>query len=87
MSKLMPRQKTPELKVKRLSGDVWDLDTVQPENFTLVVFYRGLHCPVCRTYIGELDRLIGADLDSLADSEIGADRESQDPGSPKDGDK
>ena len=23
----------------------------------MVVFYRGLHCPVCRTYIGELDKL------------------------------
>lgn len=58
MNKLMPRQKTPELEINRLSGDVWNLDSVQPENFTLVVFYRGLHCPVCRTYVAELDRLI-----------------------------
>ena len=58
MSKLMPRQPTPGLKVDTLSGQTWDLAQVSAENFTMVVFYRGLHCPVCRTYIGELDRMI-----------------------------
>ena len=24
----------------------------------MVVFYRGLHCPVCRTYLAELDRTL-----------------------------
>lgn len=24
----------------------------------MVVFYRGLHCPLCRTYISELDKLL-----------------------------
>ena len=26
-------------------------------NFTLVVFYRGLHCPICLKYLLELGRL------------------------------
>ncbi|MBZ0131051.1 MAG: AhpC/TSA family protein, partial [Rhodocyclaceae bacterium] len=28
------------------------------ERFTLVVFYRGLHCPICKTYVSELDKLV-----------------------------
>ncbi len=30
-----------------------------PKNFTLVVFYRGLHCPICRGYLSQLDRALG----------------------------
>lgn len=57
MSKLMPRQPVPELAVDTLSGTRWELAGSQPASFTLVVFYRGLHCPICKGYIGELDRL------------------------------
>ena len=58
MSKLMPRQATPGLKIDTLSGQTWDLTQVSAEHFIMAVFYRGLHCPVCRTYIGELDRMV-----------------------------
>lgn len=57
MNKLMPRQPVPELKVPTLQGTTWRLAEVTSEQFTLVVFYRGLHCPICRTYLGELDKL------------------------------
>lgn len=57
MHKLMPRQPVPELKVPTLQGTTWRLAEVTSEHFTLVVFYRGLHCPICRTYLGELDKL------------------------------
>ncbi|MCB1857139.1 MAG: AhpC/TSA family protein [Gammaproteobacteria bacterium] len=58
MSKLMPRKPVPSLNVATLSGAGWDLSQSRPEHFSMVVFYRGLHCPVCRTYIGELDKLV-----------------------------
>lgn len=57
MNKLMPRQPVPELKVPTLQGTIWRLAEVTSEHFMLVVFYRGLHCPICRTYLGELDKL------------------------------
>jgi peroxiredoxin len=53
----MPRQSVPALVVETLDGSGFDLATSAPENFTMVVFYRGLHCAVCQTYIKELDRL------------------------------
>ena len=58
MNKLMPRQPVPDLIVKTLAGSTWNLRDACPEHFTLIVFYRGYHCPVCRTYVPELDRLV-----------------------------
>lgn len=63
MNVLKPRQPAPALEVDTLEGP-WSLSEQQPENFTMVVFYRGLHCPICSKYIGELNKLSGefADL-------------------------
>ena len=54
---LTPRQKTPDLKVETLAHGPFDLATDGAERFSLVVFYRGLHCPICAPYLKELDRL------------------------------
>ncbi len=59
MSKLMPRQPVPDLEVPLVSGGRWRLADQAPEQFTLLCFYRGQHCPVCKTYVKELDRLVG----------------------------
>ena len=53
---LMPQQATPSLDVSLLGGRNWSLSDQNPENFTLVVFYRGRHCPICGLYLGELNR-------------------------------
>jgi peroxiredoxin len=50
-----PRQPAPQLKVKLLDGEAWRLQDAKPANFQMVVVYRGLHCPVCKTYLGELE--------------------------------
>ena len=55
---LIPRQKTPDLSVPTLAGDGFDLGSDDADLFTLVVFYRGLHCPICGTYLKELVRLL-----------------------------
>ncbi len=51
---LKPRQKTPDLDVALLNGQRWRLRDAAPQRFTMLVVYRGLHCPVCRTYLGEV---------------------------------
>ena len=56
MSALKPRTKSPELEVETLDAGQWRLSEQSPENFTMIVAYRGLHCPICRGYIAELDR-------------------------------
>ncbi len=54
-----PRRPAPPLTVDLVEGGSWSLHDRQPEAFTLVVFYRGLHCPVCKTYLQTLSGLLG----------------------------
>jgi len=53
---VMPRQKTPGLKVETLAHGTFDLAAAKPERGTLVCFYRGLHCPICAGYLTELEK-------------------------------
>jgi peroxiredoxin len=52
---IKPRADAPGLNVETLEGETWDLSEQKPESFTMVVFYRGLHCPVCRGYLRSLE--------------------------------
>lgn len=54
---LIPRHKTPDLSVPQLGGGTFDLSAQTPKLGTIICFYRGLHCPLCATYLAELDRL------------------------------
>jgi len=54
---LIPRQAVPALRVTTLDHGAYDLANDAPEQFSLVVFYRGLHCPICAKYLLELGRL------------------------------
>ncbi len=57
LSSLMPRQAVPALQVPTLDHGSFTLSEDAAPNFTLVVFYRGLHCPICLKYLLELGRL------------------------------
>ncbi|HSA79635.1 MAG TPA: peroxiredoxin-like family protein [Geminicoccaceae bacterium] len=48
---LKPRQAVPALEVTTVGGAPWRLADQRPETFSMVVFYRGLHCPVCSRYV------------------------------------
>ena len=45
---MKPTQKTPSLDVNLINDTKWSLEKQQPKKYTLVIFYRGLHCPVCK---------------------------------------
>lgn len=63
----MPTRPAPQLDVPTVGGKRLVLSEQDPDRFTLLVFYRGLHCPVCKSYLQQLE---GA-LDDFA--EQGAD--------------
>jgi peroxiredoxin len=48
-----------------LNHGTFDLATDAADHFTLMVFYRGLHCPLCMKYLLELARLV-PDFENLA---------------------
>lgn len=54
---LVPRRPVPALDVPLVGGGRFVLGAEPGEHFDLLVFYRGLHCPVCGTYLLELERL------------------------------
>ncbi len=36
----------------------WSLAEAKPQRFSLIVCYRGLHCPICTTYVAELNKMV-----------------------------
>jgi peroxiredoxin len=78
---LFPRQPVPALEVTTVGGGTWRLADQKPENFTLVVFYRGLHCPICANYLGDLNRKVGdfaeRGVEIVVISSDGADRAAE----------
>ena len=49
-----PREPASPLEVTTLEGKPWRLADRKPDSFTMVVFYRGLHCPQCSRYLKAL---------------------------------
>ncbi len=67
-----PREQAPELELPLVGGGTFHLADRRPHQFTMVVFNRGLHCPVCQAQLRELDRRLndlterGIDVISLS---------------------
>jgi peroxiredoxin len=55
---VLPRKLVPELRIPTLAHGEFDLAREAPERFTLISFYRGLHCPVCLKYLRDLGSLV-----------------------------
>jgi len=53
---IKPRTKVPDLDLPTVGGGRFDLTQSHPPAFTMLVFYRGLHCPICKTTLRDLDR-------------------------------
>lgn len=58
MNRPTPKHKAPDLKFPLLDGRQWHLNEQNPQSFTLIVFYRGLHCPICKKYLQQLEALL-----------------------------
>ncbi len=58
MNRPTPKHKAPDLKFPLLDGSEWHLNEQNPQSFILIVFYRGLHCPICKKYLQQLEALL-----------------------------
>lgn len=54
---LIPRKPTPDMNLPLVGGGRFSLSGEGSEKGTVICFYRGLHCPICATYLGELAKL------------------------------
>ena len=60
MPRLFAGQAFPKTNVAALGGGTLTLGTPQgTADWQLVVVYRGLHCPLCKTYLARLEELQG----------------------------
>ena len=55
LSPLIPRQPVPPLEVPLVGGGTWSIASASGYPFTMIVVYRGLHCPICKSYLGKLE--------------------------------
>ncbi len=59
---LIPGNAVPELKIETVGHGLFDLENDGGKNGTLVIQYRGLHCPICIRQMAEVE----AALDSFS---------------------
>lgn len=54
-----PKEQLAELSIDTLSGIKLDKAALKEADFmNVLVFYRGLHCPICKTYLEELNEFV-----------------------------
>ena len=58
---LIPGQSVPDLELELTIDARFQLSKQKPDSFTMLVFYRGKHCPICKNYLEEL----GSKLDGF----------------------
>ena len=51
---IKPARKAPSLVLPTVYHGEFNLFNEDPKNFTMVIFIRGLHCPLCINYLKEL---------------------------------
>lgn len=51
---MKPREKTPSLEISLINDTNWSLEKQEADSYTLIVFYRGLHCPVCKNQLEQI---------------------------------
>lgn len=56
---IKPREVVPKLTVNLVNDTKWTLQEQKPKNFTLIFFYRGKHCPVCKKQLEQLQKKVG----------------------------
>jgi len=56
---LIPGQKVPDLSLPLTIQARFELSKQKPQSFTMLIFYRGSHCPMCREYLEEIAARLG----------------------------
>jgi len=51
---MKPQQKVPNLEVDLINDTKWLMEKQDPEKYTMILFYRGIHCPVCKKQLESL---------------------------------
>ncbi|MCJ7420672.1 redoxin domain-containing protein [Sphingomicrobium astaxanthinifaciens] len=58
MTQLIPNRKVPALDLPLVREGRFSIHEARPEYLTGIGFYRGLHCPICKDWLEQLDGLV-----------------------------
>ena len=50
-NKIVPGQVTPSLSLNTIKDNQWSLEGNLNKTKTMIIFYRGLHCPICCDFL------------------------------------
>jgi peroxiredoxin len=60
--RIIPGEAMPAMSARLLDGKSadaeWTIDGERPERLALLAFYRGVFCPICATWVADLDKLV-----------------------------
>ncbi|MGJ8559312.1 MAG: peroxiredoxin-like family protein [Litorimonas sp.] len=55
---MTPKSRIPTIEVPLVSGGLFNMAEASPENFQIIVAYRGLHCPKCKAQLQAIEPLV-----------------------------
>ena len=56
--RVIPGDTMPGIDARLVGGGRWALAREKAEKLALLAFYRGVFCPICRSWLADLDRLV-----------------------------
>ena len=56
--RVIPGDTMPAIDARLAGGGRWALAREKSEKLSLLAFYRGIFCPICRVWLADLDRLV-----------------------------
>ncbi|MFD0798384.1 peroxiredoxin-like family protein [Maribacter chungangensis] len=51
---IKPKTEVPDLTLPLINDTQWTLSEQRSDTFTMLIFYRGSHCPICKIYLEDL---------------------------------
>jgi peroxiredoxin len=54
-SNIIPGKKVPFLQLDTIEGLTWSTADHLNKKNSMIIFYRGLHCPVCSVFLKQVD--------------------------------
>ena len=77
----LPGQPAPALDLELIIGLDWSLAKQSPDAFTMIVVYRGLHCPICKAHLkalrGHYDAFLAKGVEAINVSMDGKDKATE----------
>lgn len=55
---LAPKSRVPNFDVALLDGGTFNMAEASPDNFQIIVVYRGLHCPKCKAQLQAIEPMV-----------------------------